>query len=52
MLQGESTLIKPANVKYYSRMEESESNPDIGATDNGHHHPDDVDSNRTFSIEK
>ncbi|KAK7102024.1 hypothetical protein V1264_020314 [Littorina saxatilis] len=43
VLEGESTLIKPNSVKYYSRMEDSDSNPDLA---NGANH------SRTFSIEE
>lgn len=33
ILEGESTLIRPSSVKYYSRMEESDSNPDLTSGD-------------------
>ncbi|KAL8610253.1 hypothetical protein ACOMHN_038948 [Nucella lapillus] len=54
ILEGESTLIKPSSVKYYSRMEDSDSNPDMDT--NHHHHPlsnhtHTTTSPRTFSIE-
>lgn len=37
VLEGESTLIKPSSVKYYSRMDETDSNPDLTPHDDRHH---------------
>jgi hypothetical protein len=42
VLEGESTIIKPTSVKYYSRFDDSDSNPDLSA-ENGRE--------RSFSIE-
>nr|KAG5699510.1 hypothetical protein BaRGS_020069 [Batillaria attramentaria] len=37
VLEGESTLINTASVKYYSRMDETDSNPDLMADDHHNH---------------
>ncbi|XP_076448362.1 major facilitator superfamily domain-containing protein 4A-like [Babylonia areolata] len=48
VLEGESTLIKPNSVKYYSRMEDSDSNPEM---DPSTLLPNNGPASRTFTIE-
>lgn len=50
VLEGESTLIKPSSVKYYSRMDESDSNPEFSISDVDHHpsHEINTDYSRTL----